>query len=638
MCGITGKIYFDNSRDIDSQELKKMTDILLHRGPDDEGFYLNKNIGLGFRRLSIIDISTGHQPLANEDESIWIIFNGEIYNYKELYEDLVKQGHVFKTLSDSETIVHLYEQYGTDCLKYLRGMFAFSIWDNNKKQLFCARDRFGIKPFYYYTDNEKFVFGSEIKAILKSKDIDTTLSYDAINSFFAFGYITSDMSIYANIKKLQPAHYLLLSFNKKPQIEIKKYWDINFEPDYLKTENQWMEEIDAALSESIKYHMISDVPIGAYLSGGIDSSSVVAMMSKNSENPIQTFSIGFKEEKYNELKYAREVSEKYGCIYHEQIVEPESISLLPKLVRAYDEPFADSSAIPTYYVSKFAREYVKVVLSGDGGDELFAGYDIYSYLRNINKFSSPFPAFNKFFWGNINKLIPQQFPGKGLTSFLSKDRDYLGAYLCIWPMKERQKLILPCISRNFNFTAESIKENILKNVKGNDFITNLQRLDLQTYMIDDILTKVDRSSKLNSLEVRVPILDHKFAELSFKIPSNLKLKGNEQKYILRQAMKKYLPDTILNRPKKGFGVPLSIWFKNELKEYVNDTLLSDYSLLSSYLDQNYVRTMIENEANGMRDFSARIWSLLCFEEWLQQNKAINIRTLNESVKGNIIIE
>ncbi|HEV8505016.1 MAG TPA: asparagine synthase (glutamine-hydrolyzing), partial [Chitinophagaceae bacterium] len=369
MCGITGKINFDRSKNIDIHEIKQMTDSIRHRGPDDEGFYIQQNVGLGFRRLSIIDLNTGHQPLANEDESIWIIFNGEIYNYQELHDDLVNKGHVFKTKSDTETIVHLYEQYGAGCLKFLRGMFGFSIWDSKKQQLFCARDRFGIKPFYYYTDEEKFVFGSEIKPILKAGNVDRTLSYDALDSYLAFGYITSDLSIYRKVKKLQPGHYLLLSLKDKISITTERYWEIQFEPDHSKTEAQWSQELEACLSETVRLHMISDVPLGAFLSGGIDSSSVVAMMARNSSRPIKTFSIGFKEQKFNELIYANEIAKQYGCEHHEQIVEPESVSLLPKLVNAYDEPYADSSAIPTYYVSKMAREYVTVALSGDGGDE-----------------------------------------------------------------------------------------------------------------------------------------------------------------------------------------------------------------------------------------------------------------------------
>jgi asparagine synthase (glutamine-hydrolysing) len=621
MCGITGKIYLDTSKDVYPDELKKMADSIYHRGPDDEGFYIDKNVGLGFRRLSIIDLKSGHQPLSNEDGSVWIVFNGEIYNYKELQEDLLKQGHVFRTNCDTETIVHLYEQHGTDCLKYLRGMFAFAIWDSNKKQLFCARDRFGIKPFYYYIDNSKFVFGSEIKAILKSEGIDKKLSYDALDSYFAFKYITSDLSIYTNIKKLQPGHYLVLSFKSKVNIEIKRYWEIDFEPDYSKTESQWMDEIEENFSETVKLHMMSDVPLGAFLSGGIDSSSVVAMMAKNSSQPIKTFSIGFKHQHSNELKYAQEIANKYGCEHQEQIIEPESISLLPLMVSSFDEPFADSSAIPTYYVSKLARERVTVALSGDGGDELFAGYTSYTKFKKLH--SSPFsfnsPAANKLIWGNFHELIPQSVKGKGLMYFLSQDKKYLGAYLSDWTKSERQELILNNAEINYKNGSELYKEKILNEEVKHDFISNLQYLDLKTYMVDDILTKVDRASMMNSLEVRVPFLDHKFAELTFKIPWNLKLKGNDKKYILKKSMTKYLPGNILNHPKQGFGVPLSLWFKNDLREYINDTLLSQHPLLSNYLDKNYVKKIIEQNRKGRRDFSSKIWSLLFFEEWLKQN-------------------
>ncbi len=621
MCGITGKINFDHDHVINEFELKQMTDSLYDRGPDDEGFYINQNIGLGFRRLSIIDLSTGHQPLSNEDGSIWIVFNGEIYNYQELQAHLIKSGHVFRTRSDTETIVHLYEQYGTECLKHLRGMFAFSIWDNNKKELFCARDRFGIKPFYYYVDHEKFVFGSELKAILKSDGIEKELSSIALDSYFTFGYISNDLSIYKNIKKLKPAQYLLLSLKNKPTITTSTYWHINFEPDYSKTESQWTEEIHNSLSETVKLHMISDVPLGAFLSGGIDSSSVVAMMARNSSRPIKTFSIGFKEQKFNELRFAREVATKYNCEHHEQIIEPESISLLPKLVQKHDEPFADASSIPSYYVSKLAREFVTVVLSGDGGDEIFAGYDTYKKFNNLH--SSPFhlrsPAMNKLVWGNIYKLLPQTISGKGLSYFLSQNKEYASAFISVWTKDEREKLILNHTTVGYEDGSELYKESLLKSKGKNDFVSRLQYLDMKTFMVDDVLTKVDRASMMNSLEVRVPLLDHQFAELTFRIPWDLKLKGDSQKYIFKQAMKPFLPANILSHPKQGFGIPLILWFKEDLKEYVNDTLLSGRSLSSQYLNKEYIRKIISNNQKGMRDLSTKVWSLVFFEEWLKQN-------------------
>jgi len=620
MCGITGKIFFSQEKNIEESEIKRMTDVIQHRGPDDEGFYINKNVGLGFRRLSIIDLNTGHQPLSNESGSKWIVFNGEIYNFLELRRELQQKGYFFKTKTDTEVILKLYEEYGVHCVDYLRGMFAFAIWDNDTQQIFCVRDRFGIKPLYYYSDKEKLVFGSEIKAILKSKNVDKTLSTDGLDSYFTFGYITSDLSIYKEIKKLQPAHYLLLSFKNKVTLQIKRYWEICFQPDYSKTENQWSEEIESALSESVKLHMISDVPLGAFLSGGIDSSSVVAMMAKNSNQPIKTFSIGFKEQKYNELQYARQIATKYGCEHHEQIVDPESIDLLPKLVNAYDEPFADSSAIPTYYVSKLARKHVTVALSGDGGDELFAGYGIYKRLNDIysNPLNFKSPLLNKFIWGNLHKIIPYNVRGKSATYFLSQNRKLVSAYSNVWPRAERKKLLLNHGIVNTSTGSESYKEDILN--KGSyDFVTNMQNLDLKTYMVDSILTKVDRASMINSLEVRVPLLDHKFAELTFKIPSYLKLQKNDQKYILKQAMAPYLPPSILNHPKQGFGIPLEFWFKDDLKQYVNDTLLSANSHLGSYLNKSYVKDIILKNENGTKDFSTKIWPLLFFEEWLKQN-------------------
>lgn len=620
MCGINGIIYLDRGRKVIPAVLNIMSDTIQHRGPDDEGFYIRENVGMGFRRLSIIDLKTGHQPLPNGDGTIQIVFNGEIYNYLENRKALQTKGYVFKTETDTEVIIHLYEEYGTECLRHLRGMFSFAIWDNNKQQLFCARDRFGIKPFYYYKDNEKFVFGSEIKTILNAEGIDKTLSFDALDSYFAFGYITSDLSIYKNITKLQPGHYLVLSLKSKVSFQITKYWEIQFEPDYSRSEVQWAEEIQDCLSQTVKMHMISDVPLGAFLSGGIDSSSVVAMMARNTNQRINTFSIGFKEQKFNELQYAREVAKKYNCSHHEQIVEPESISLLPKLVSFYDEPFADSSAIPTYYVSKFAREYVTVALSGDGGDELFAGYDIYNYLQRIYRYNVPLLGMNKLVWGAIHRAIPDKIAGKGLTYFLSKKRDMLGAYLCYWTREERNKLLLgdhPVI--NYSKTSELFKKAILDQSKSTDFITRLQHLDMRTYLVDDILTKVDRASMMNSLEVRVPLLDHVFAELSFRIPDVLKLKGNKQKYIFKKAVAPFLTENIMKHKKQGFSVPVSAWFKDDLKTYVHDILLSEGSLIFNYLDNRYVKKIVISNQNGMRDFSSKIWSLLFFEEWLKQN-------------------
>ena len=616
-------VYYDRNRPIRPETLKRMSDAIRHRGPDDEGFYNQDNIGLGFRRLSIIDINTGHQPLANANESIYIVFNGEIYNYQEKRELLIQKGYTFNTATDTEVILHLYEEFGTDCLSHLRGMFAFTIWDNNKQQLFCARDRFGIKPFYYYQDNEKFIFGSEIKTILACDDVDRTLSNSALDSYFAFGYVTSDLSIYSNIKKLQPSHFIILSFKGIPTVRTERYWKIEFEPDYCRTENQWKEDIVSCFSETVKLHMISDVPLGAFLSGGIDSSSVVAMMAKNSSIPVKTFSIGFKEQRFNELEFAREVATKYNCEHHEQIVEPESIELLPRLVSVYDEPFADSSAIPTYYVSRLAREYVTVALSGDGGDELFAGYDIYNYFKRVHSFLFNFKnkGINKLIWGGLSGVIPGNGKIQNTLYYLSKDKEVMHAHLYIWPPRERQRLMqYNQTFKHDELISESYRLKILRNGAPKDFISSVQYLDLKSYMVDDILTKVDRASMLSSLEVRVPMLDHKFAELTFRIPSDLKLKDYEQKHILKSAMSPYLSNNILNHQKQGFSVPLAIWFKDDLTNYVKDTLLLGNPRLSSYLNLKYVRKFVEKHYDSKRNSSEMVWSLLFFEEWLNQNK------------------
>lgn len=620
MCGITGKIYFEAGRRVELTELKRMTDSIVHRGPDDEGHYFDGNIGLGFRRLSIIDLKSGHQPLCDSSERYWITFNGEIYNFKEVRTELEKKGYFFKTNTDTEVIVNLYAEYKEKCVDYLRGMFAFVIWDKKEKELFGARDRFGIKPFYYYIDNEKFVWGSEIKSINASENIKKEIDVEALDAYFAYGYIFDEMSIFKQIRKLKPGHYFYLKPQSENKLVILKYWEVNFTPDYSKTEEYWKKAVRETLQESVKMRMISDVPLGAFLSGGVDSSSVVALMAMQSNQPIKTFSIGFKEEKYNELNFAKQVSEKYQTDHHEMIVEPESIDLLPKLVQAFDEPFADSSAIPTYYVSKFAREFVTVSLSGDGGDELFAGYNSYSKMITLRNNPMNNRLTNKVIFGNINKILPDYFYGKGYSYYLSKNKNDIGAYFCMWKDYERRKLFSEDIKQKLGeYNSEKFKVSILNKIDA-DFISRMQGLDMKTYMVDDILTKVDRASMMNSLEARVPILDHKLAELSFKIPWELKINKTSKKYLLKEAMKDLLSPDILSHKKQGFAVPLSVWFQGDLKSYVNDTLQSNGANLYNYVNKNYVDTVLNNHQKGMRDFSGKLWSLLFFNEWLKQNQ------------------
>jgi len=619
VCGIIGKIYFNNSRRVELSELKQMTNAIRHRGPDDEGYFIDNNIGMGFRRLSIIDLKSGHQPLCDSSERYWISFNGEVYNFQKLRKDLQKKGYFFRTNTDTEVIVNLYAEYKEKCLDHLRGMFAFVIWDKKEKILFGARDRFGIKPFIYYLDNENFVWGSEIKSIIASNDIDKEISIEALDYYFAYGYSQRNKTIYKQIKKLEPAHYFILKPFENKELEIKPYWEIHFEPDYSKTEKYWKEALYDALNEAVRMRMISDVPLGAFLSGGIDSSTVVALMAKNSSQPIKTFSIGFKEEKYNELQYASLIAKRYKTEHHEMIVEPESIALLPKLVRAYDEPFADSSAIPTYYVSKFARKYVKVVLSGDGGDELFAGYSAFAKMIHLYKNPLNNAFTNNFVFKNINKIIPDYLYGKGYSYYLSKDKNNIGAFFCIWKDYEREKLYNDDIIKSLNnYRAEADKLFLLKNLKC-DFLSRMQGLHIKTYLVDDILTKVDRASMMNSLETRVPMLDHKFAELSFRIPSDLKLKKNNKKYILKKALGNFLPNEIINHKKQGFSIPLSYWFKDDLKDYVYYNLTYSNSKILDYFNTKTIINIIEHHQKGMRDYSGKLWSLLVLNEWLEQN-------------------
>lgn len=613
MCGIAGKIYFSKERDISSIELERMTEVITHRGPDDKGHYINANIGLGFRRLSIIDLESGHQPLSDSFKKSWITFNGEIYNYRELRTSLKSKGYTFNTGSDTEVIVNLYQEYGADCVDHLRGMFGFVIWDTEKQQLFGARDRFGIKPFHYYIDDEKFVWASEIKSILASENISKGISLKSLDYYFAYGYTPRDASIYNTIHKLKPGHCFVFKPYEKEKLAIRKYWEVSYTPDYTKTEDDWKSLIYNSLEESVKMRMVSDVPLGSFLSGGIDSSIVVSLMALNSSNPIKTFSIGFKEEKYNELKYAKLVADKYKTNHKEFIVEPESIDLLPKLVSGYDEPFADSSAIPTYYVSKYTREHVTVALSGDGGDELFIGYD--SYKKFLSYANSRMP---KSLFKMLNKLIPEHAYGKGMTYYKSKNREFLGAFFCFWKDYERRKIFNSDVKQQIELNhSENKKIELLKSYSG-DLISKRQMLDMQTYMVDDVLTKVDRASMLNSLEVRVPILDHIFAELSFKIPSELKYKNGNKKYLLKESFKHILPQEVINHKKQGFAVPLSVWFKGELRDYAYDTLLNS-NKLCSYLDKSYVNKILDYHQKGQRDFSSKIWSLLFFNEWLNQN-------------------
>ena len=653
MCGIAGWVRFDG-RDADLNLLVKMTRTLEHRGPDEEGYFLNwpenlgsgggsevsvqylsgnpegsrteKNrasAGLGHRRLSIIDLASGQQPLSNEDGSLWITFNGEVYNYQSLMRELTDRGHVFKTRSDTETIVHAYEEWGPDAVKKLRGMFAFAIWDENRQQLFMARDRMGKKPLYYSFSGNQILFGSEIKAILASGEVDRDIDLTSMSDYMSLLYVPAPKTIFTSIKKLPAAHCATVD---KHGIQLSEYWDISFEPDYADSENQIMETLLGILEESTKMRMISEVPLGAFLSGGVDSSAVVALMAQSSRNPVVTNSISFSEASYDESVYAKKVADLFQTSHHNFHVTPEAISIIEKLAWHYDEPFADSSAVPTYYVSKMARERVTVSLSGDGGDENFAGYRRYymdareNLVRNLVPEALRRPVFG--FLGNLYPkadYLPQIFRGKAFISNVARD-PVDAYYFSVGSVHDRDKGnffnpdTLKAIS---SYRTLDLFRSIYDSAPANDHLSRIQYLDIKTYLCDDILTKVDRASMAVSLEVRCPILDHVFMEYAARIPSRLKLKGLEGKHIFKKALKAYLPDDILYRKKMGFGVPILEWLRKDLNTYARQMVLGGEAS-RKYLNLSYLEKIWNEHQRSIRNWSTQLWGILMLNLWYKK--------------------
>lgn len=617
MCGITGIAYFDSEREVSKNELLKMMDVIKHRGPDDEGTYLEKNIGLGFRRLSIIDLNTGHQPLANEDASTWITFNGEIYNYKELRTLLIQKGHIFTTETDTEVIVHLYEEYGKDCFKYLRGMFGLVIWDSVRRVLTCARDRFGIKPFFYCFDSVSFSWGSEIKAITTQSEKTDMIDPTTIDYYFTYGYSPKDRTIFKSIKKLEPASVLEvdLSNKNKPIYKISKYWELKTHT-YIRSVSEWTDSILETLKESIEIHLISDVPLGAFLSGGIDSSAVVALMSKVSGKQIKTFSIGFGDPKFNELPFADSIAQKYITDHNRLVVDPPESDFLQQLVEIYDEPFADSSAIPTLILSEFARRKVTVALSGDGGDELFAGYTDYMKIHSFKKLKNV-PPFNfNTLLLFLHRLMPDSMSGKKMMYQLAQHIQHLKAHISIFNEFDRKELFTPGIQKQIDENAESKVERLLNNYNSDTIIGKAQQLDIETFMNDDILVKVDRASMFHSLEVRVPLLDHKLVELAFQMPLELKINNNQLKYIFKKAIRDYLTKNVLDHKKTGFAVPLKKWISNSMHNNVYDKLFDRTNPIYEFLEYNYIRRLYRTYQGSNRNLERQVWSVFMFSQWL----------------------
>lgn len=626
MCGIAGKISF-SGKPVHPGEIERMCDAIKHRGPDDSGVYISPDatVGLGHRRLSIIDLSPlGHQPMRYK-ERYEIVFNGEIYNFQEKRSELIKGGYAFTSQSDTEVILALYDKYREKCLDHLRGMFAFAIYDEREQTLFCARDRVGKKPFKYYMDDKVFMFASELKAILTQPEYKREPDYTAIHHYLTLQYVPAPRTGFKGIQKLEPAHYLLLDL-KTRNLKKERYWKLDYSEKLHLPEEEWKERILFKLEEATKLRMISDVPIGAFLSGGVDSSAVVAMMARNSTQPIKTFSIGFKEEKYNELPYARQVAGKFGTDHTEFIVEPHAIDLLPMLVRQYEEPYADSSALPTYYVSQLTREHVTVALNGDGGDENFAGYTRYSALR-ASLWLEYFSWLAKSVGVPVTKFLTDAIPTTlmsriyRLTKTLSVDyRERYMGFTSYFTNEQKAEIYTPEFKEQVwqDNTYHLIADRFLES-GSKDRTEQAVYADFVTYLPEALMTKVDIATMTVSLEGRSPFLDHELLELSANIPFRLKLKGvNNKKYILKKALEDILPRQVMYRPKMGFGVPIEHWFRGELKEYTKEKLLGGQLVQRGLFRESAILDILNMHTETGVNYSPHIWALLTLELWFEE--------------------
>jgi len=593
-----------------------MCRVIRHRGPDDQGMMVKPGVALGMRRLAIIDLVSGNQPISGEDGSVTIVFNGEIYNFQEIKPKLESRGHTFQTHSDTEAIVHAYEEFGPECLQDLRGMFAFAIWDEKARTLFIARDRAGKKPLYYTTTpNGTFVFGSELKALLEHPDVQREINPEALDAYFTLGYVPDPLTIFRSIHKLPPGHYLNF---KDGHATVRQYWDFEFKATPPLTEDDYLDQLRTLLDESVRLRLISDVPLGAFLSGGIDSSTVVALMARHMGQPVKTFSIGFHEDSYNELKYARLTAEKFGTEHHEFFVTPDICDVIDDLVWHFDEPFADSSAIPTYMVSKLARDHVTVVLSGDGGDELFAGYTRYAVERKRGGFGLLPKTVREGVMRPISQHLPHATWGRNYLHNVSLDPTarYLDS-VSVFTSLNRRSLYASDFAQTLGpgGYAARLFDDLVKNVKTDDAVDRLLYLDSKTYLPGDILTKVDRMSMAVSLEARAPLLDHKLIEFVTTVPSTLKLAGLETKHLLKRAVKDLVPAGILHRPKQGFGVPIQEWINQQLRSRIRDTLSDSRARQRGYIDSHYVDVLLDEHERGRRDHSMGLWSLFMLELW-----------------------
>lgn len=638
MCGITGILRTDG-RPVGESDVRQMSLSLAHRGPDGEGLYVDGSLGLGHRRLAIIDLDGGRQPLSNEDETVWITFNGEIYNYRDLRQTLELTHHRFHTASDTEVIVHAYEQWGDRCVERLRGMFAFAIWDARKRRLLLARDRIGIKPLYYLIQPGLVAFASEMRAFHALKEFAPTLDLQAIDLYLHYQYIPAPYSIYREVRKLPPAHYLQVDRDGRIAGPTR-YWDLHFQPDRALDESQWLERIDAALEETVSTHLVSDVPFGAFLSGGIDSSTVLAYMSRVLRDPVKAFTIGHQFDSYDERPWAREAAEVCGADYREEVVEPDALKLLPTLVQHYGEPFADSSAIPTFLVSRFARREVKMVLSGDGGDEMFAGY--HAYLAILREYRRPETLYRR-----VRHRLANAARGCGLWPRLPSPADRKYDRTCVLEPALRRRLWKPDLGSLVDGTRSQFDERYRQSPRG-ELLSRLQYFDVMNYIPFDNLTKVDIASMYHGLEVRVPLLDHVFLETAAQLPSELKLHpengpGNGRhskldwgqpmigKYLLKKNAERFFSHEFVHRGKRGFEVPVRRWFAGPYREELRGRVLDQTGPLSDLFETACLTELLDRATESRPD-AWKAWSLLVLAEWFQQQRATGGNRKAESWK------
>ncbi len=612
MCGIAGYIVPGGDAEAKREVLKAMCDRIVHRGPDGEGMLFRGQAGLGHRRLSIIDLGGGAQPMSTPDGKLSVVFNGEIYNFPELRRELEGKGYAFQTNSDTEILLHGYHAWGPLLLQRLNGMFVFALWDAPNQRLFAARDRLGKKPLYYHHDAHRFLFASEMKSLLVESAVSREIDPVAMDDYFSYGYIPAPRTAFKAVQKLRPGYSLTWEGGK---LQLAQYWDVQYKPNAeCKTEDDYVDKLQDLLGAAVKRRLLSDVPLGAFLSGGIDSSTIVGLMAKVSNGPVRTFTAGFQDKAFDETEAARTVANAFGTLHREQVIKPDALAILPQLVWHFDEPFADSSAVPTYYVSQAARKEVTVILSGDGGDELFAGYNLYQWKDRYARYKLIPQGLRKTLLGTAGRILPWNAPGRNMLLRVANLEAYdAGEVVELYP-PIKSALYTADWTRKIHGHDPVMAIKHWAHAPENH-LSRMQYQDTKVYLPEDILMKVDKMSMANSLETRAPLLDYTVVEFAASIPPEMQMKDGRGKYILRKLASRFLPPEIMNKKKQGFAIPREKWFQGELKEYAREILTSGEFKQRGYFRPERVAAMLEEHNRGGRDYSMWIWSLLNFELW-----------------------